>query len=255
MGYSHDDPSLRTGDGGLTVWTLREMLQRKQFGELENLFNNGLTMDALPVGYAVGTGAPILDFGSELVAKALDYLTIDSKYFKADGKQLLSDAADYLVGKHWRGKIFFPSNNKRVSEGRNRIRAFPGLARSPIVPMARFDTMLLDDHPLTRGVKSNVVILNYSNPQTRPYLQELVATTIHAYDVQVAVRGKYGPIFVGKTWLGKYDKNGEFAAFDPNQTVAWYFLDFNDAAVKEQRAEHWDGSDEELLSPMPHVEN
>ena len=52
------------------------------------------------------------------------------------------------------------------------------------------------------------------------------------YDAQVAVRGKYGPIFIGKTWLGKYDKNGEFTAFDPNQTVAWYFLDFNDTASR-----------------------
>ena len=56
--YSHGDPSLRTGEGGLTVWTLQEMAQGKQFSELDDLFNKGLTMDALPVGLAAGTGVP-----------------------------------------------------------------------------------------------------------------------------------------------------------------------------------------------------
>src|SRR5215472_8313056 len=97
--YSHDDPSLRTGEGGLTIWTLQEMAQRKQFKELDDLFNNGLTMNALPVGVAAGTGSPLVDFGSKLVAKVLDYITIDSRYFKVDSKQLLGDAVDYLVGK------------------------------------------------------------------------------------------------------------------------------------------------------------
>jgi hypothetical protein len=49
--------------------------------------------------------------------------------------------------------------------------------------------------------------------------------------------------------------NGEFTAFDPRQIAAWYFLDFNDDAVTAQRAEHWDGTEEELPDPMPHVEN
>jgi hypothetical protein len=253
--YSHDDPTLGAGDGGLTVWSLQEMAQRNQFNELNKLFDNGLTMDQLPVGIAAGAGVPVLDFGSKLIAKVLDYITIDSKYFKVDSKQLLGDWLDYIVGQNWRGKIFFPSTNGRASEGRNRIRAFIAVPRSPIVPMCRFDTMLLDSHPLARGAASNVVVLNYANPQTRPYWLELLFSKLHVYDVQVAVRGKYGPIFIGKTWLGKYDKNGEFTAFDPNQTVAWYFLDFNDAALKEQREEHWDGSDEELLDPMPHVGN
>jgi hypothetical protein len=32
-------------------------------------------------------------------------------------------------------------------------------------------------------------------------------------------------------------------------------LDFNAGALKEQREEHWDGSDEESLCPLPHIDN
>src|SRR5262245_5343090 len=101
MGYDHDDPSLRTGDGGLTVWTLHDMAQGKQFKELNDLFNNGLTMNSLPVGLAAGAAARVLDIDNKVIAEALDS----------------------LAGKNWRGKVFFPSNNKRVSKGRNRIKA------------------------------------------------------------------------------------------------------------------------------------
>src|SRR5262245_36995107 len=37
MSYEHDDPSLRTGADGLTVWTLHDMCQGKQFNELNHL--------------------------------------------------------------------------------------------------------------------------------------------------------------------------------------------------------------------------
>src|SRR5499425_2043189 len=125
MGYDYDDPSLKTGADGITVWTLHEMAQRKQFKELNDLFNNGLTMNALPVGLAAGAAARVLD--------------IDNK--------LIGDALDSLTGKNWRGKVFFSSDDKRASKGRNRMRASLLLPRSPIVPMAKFDTMLLDSHP------------------------------------------------------------------------------------------------------------
>ena len=253
--YSHNDPSLRTGKGGLTVWKLKKMAQRNQFKELDDLFNNGLTMDALPVGLAAGTGVPMLNFGSNIIRRVLDSLTVHSKYFKVESKQLVDDALGYLVGKNWRGKVFFPSHNRKVSEGRNRIRKFLKLPHSPIVPMARFDTMLLDRDPLAPDATSNVVVLNYARPQTRPYWQEIVLSKVQVYDVQVAVRGKYGPIFLGKTWLGRYDEKGQFTAFNPEQLVARYFLDFNDGAIKQQRKKHWDGSDEEFIDPMPHVEN
>src|SRR5262245_27246674 len=100
MGYAHDDQGLRDGVGGLTVWTLQEMAQQKQFNELNDLFNNGLTMDSLPVGLAAGAAARVLDVDNKTIADALDALT----------------------GWNWRGKVFFPSNNKKVSKGRNRMR-------------------------------------------------------------------------------------------------------------------------------------
>jgi hypothetical protein len=70
-----------------------------------------------------------------------------------------------------------------------------------------------------------------------------------------SVKGKYGPVFVGKTWFGKYDDKGEFTAHDPDKIIDYYFLDFNEAAVKEQRQHHLDGSEEELLDPIPHIDN
>src|SRR5262249_53673203 len=126
VSYDHDDPTLKTGAGGLTVWTLRDMAGRKQFDELNQLFNNGLTMNSLPVGLAAGTVDRVLDVNKKVIADVLAFIT----------------------GKNWRGKVFFSSNNKRVSKGRNRLKASPLLPNSPIVPMCKFDTMLLDSHPL-----------------------------------------------------------------------------------------------------------
>jgi len=231
MGYNHDDASLRTGADGLTVWVLHEMAQRKQFDELDDLFNNGLTMNSLPVGLAAGAAARVLDINNKLIADALDSLT----------------------GRNWRGKVFFPSNNRTVSEGRNRMKSSLLLPRSPVVPMAKFVTKLLDSHPLAPDAKSNLVILNYADLKTKPYLQEEVLAKVPVYDVQVAVKGKYGPVFIGKTWLGKYDKQGEFTASNPDKLIAWYFIDFNEGALREQREKHWDGSEEEFIDPLPLV--
>src|SRR5215831_12369066 len=101
MGYDHNDPSLRTGTGGLTVWALHEMAQQRRFNELNDLFNNGATMNSLPVGLAAGAAARVLDVDNKLIAEALDSLT----------------------GKNWRGKVFFSSDDKRASKGRNRMKA------------------------------------------------------------------------------------------------------------------------------------
>src|SRR5262252_6416417 len=138
------------------------MAQKRQFNELNDLFNNGLTMNSLPVGLAAGAAARVLDIDNKLIAEALDSLT----------------------GKNWRGKVFFPSTNKNASQGRNRMKASLLRPKAPIVPMAKFDTMLLDSHPLVPEAKSNVVILNYADPQTRPYWQELALTKVQVYDVQ-----------------------------------------------------------------------
>lgn len=232
VSYDHNDPTLRTGPGGLTVWDLKKMADDKQFAKLEDLFNNGLNMNALPVGYAAGTACALL----------------------AGENKLVTEWLDSFAERNWRGKVFFASNDKRVSEGRNRIKSSFVSARSPIIPMIKFTTELLDTHPLTPRATSNLVILAYAHPLTRPYVQELIAKPMNAYDIMVAVKGKYGPVFVGKTWLGQYGKNGEFTTSSPNKLATWYFLDFNEGALQEQRESHWDGSEEEILNPLPHID-
>jgi hypothetical protein len=231
--YDHNDPSLKTGAGGLTVWELQKMALEKQYKELDELFDNGLNMNALPVGMSAGVGVATFDTDIKLVNEWLNV----------------------FAGKNWRGKIFFSSNDKTVSQGRNRIKSSLINPRSPIVPMAKFTTKLVDSHSVAPRAKSNMVILIYTDPLTKPYLQEIIGSKMNAFDVQVAVKGKYGPVFIGKTWLGKYDKNGEFTANDPDKVVARYFLDFNEGALKEQQESHWDGSEEEILDPLPHIEN
>ena len=55
-GYDHNDPTLKTGEGGLTIWDLQKMAQEKRFKELDDLFDNGLSMNSLPVGMSAGVG-------------------------------------------------------------------------------------------------------------------------------------------------------------------------------------------------------
>jgi len=231
--YDHDDPSLKSGEGGLTIWTLQKMALERRFKELDDLFDSGVSLNSLPVGMSAGVGASTLDTDIKLIN---EWMTI-------------------FAAKNWRGKIFFSSNDKRVSQGRNRIRSNLLSSRGPFVPMMKFTTMLLDSHSLTPTAKSNIVSLTYTDPLTKPYLMEFVATRLQALDLQVAVRGRYGPVYIGKTWFGKYDKNAEFTANVPHKVVGLYFLDFNEGALKEQRESHWDGSEEEVLDPIPHIEN
>jgi hypothetical protein len=209
------------------------MAEEKRLNEIDELFDNGVSMNSLPVGMSAGTGVATLNTDIKLVNEWLSIFAV----------------------KNWRGKIFFSSTNKRVSQGRNRLRSSFLSARAPFIPMMKFTTMLLDSHPLATRAKSNLVILNYTDPLTKPYWQEFIPTKLQAVDLQVAVKGRYGPIYVGKTWFGKYDKNGDFTADDPNKVVGRYFLDFSPAALKEQREHHWDGSDEEVLDPIPHIDN
>jgi hypothetical protein len=231
--YDHNDPDLKTGQGGLNIWTLQKMALEKRFEELDDLFDNGISLNALPVGMSAGVGVATFDTDIKLINEWLNI----------------------FAGKNWRGKIFFSSNDRTISQGRNRIKSSLLNPRSPIVPMAKFTTMLLKNHPLAPRAKANLVILTYADPLTKPYLQEIVGNKLHAVDLQVAVKGKYGPVWIGKTWLGKYDKKGEFTASDPNKVVARYFLDFNEGALKEQRESHWDNCEEEVLDPIPHIEN
>jgi hypothetical protein len=190
--------------------------------------NRGVTLERLPQGYAAGAATRVLDMGG-LVGKNLEFLT----------------------GKSWRGKIFFPSTDPRKSHGKNRIRG--GITgQQGIVPMAFFSTELLDHDILTPDAKSNLVNLNYANPVTKGYWQERVLKfNTQVYDLMVPVQGKYGVVYIGKTWLGSYDRNNAFTAKYPDNLMAWFFFDFSAEALKVQQAEHWDGSKEKILNPLP----
>jgi hypothetical protein len=222
--WSRDDERLRTGD--LTIWKLQEMAKAKQFDELNSLFNNGLSMNSLPVGYAAGSAGRVLG--------------IDLKYIEIKS---FGEALDSLTGKNWRGKYFYQNpNSPYESQGLNRMRETLFSSTAPFVLMSAFKTQLLNGHPLVPEAKSNVVILNYANPRTKPYMQENILSHIQVYDVMVAVPGKFGPLYIGKTWLGKYEKAGEFHAYNKDHLVAWFFLDFNVEALMEQSLNHWDNS-------------
>jgi len=257
MGYNHNDPSLRTGEGGVTIWTLQEMLQKKKYDALNHLFDNGLTMNSLPVGMSAGAGGAAFNKTLLFPWAVPDADPLRHGYWPLTdiGIDVINGLVSWFALTLWRGKIFFPSNNKRISEGLNRMRKLPFAPFSPFVPMAKFTTKLLDSHPVAARANSNLVVLNYADPTTKPYPIEALATQVHGYDVMTAVKGKYGPVFVGKTWLGKYDDKGEFTAYDPNKFIGYYFPDFNEEALKEQREHHFDGSEEEVLDPLPHVNN
>lgn len=222
------DQRLKRGE--LTIWKLQEMAVAGKFAEINELFNHGLTMDHLPMGYSAGTGVP--------------FPTTD-----ASVKKML----DWLTGLNWRGKIFYDSGKPNVSHGFNRILKFP--PGREVLPTAKFVTTMIDinedqhdfDQPeLARGATSNFVVLNYADPVAGVnWPVEHALTLIPVYDVMVAVPGKYGPLYVGKTWLGKYDKKTHvFHANNPDSLIAYYFLDFNEEALNEQKANHWAGGKE-----------
>jgi len=161
MGYDHNDPSLKTGEDGLTVWTLQKMLQEKKYSELNDLFDNGLTMNSLPVGISAGAGGAAFD-RKLLFPWAVPFADLGGwgNWPMDIGIDMINGWVSWFALNLWRGKIFFASNNKRVSEGRNRMRKSPFEPFSPFLPMAKFTTMLLDSDPVAPRAKSNLVVLN-----------------------------------------------------------------------------------------------
>ena len=190
----------------ITVWSLQKMAEDGDFTSLNTLFSHALTMDSLPIGYAAGAGTRV--FGTDIL--------------------------DMLTGDNWRGKIFY-SGSKTASHGLNRIRQYLAVPNSPIQPLAAFKTYMLDKYPLTPEATSNVVILNYAHPN---YVDFFISKV---FDVMVAVPGKYGPVYIGKTWMGYYDNHDKFVTPFADHLLAWYFLDFNQGALDEQKANHWPG--------------
>lgn len=203
------------GPQEITVWSLQALAQNGRTDVLNELFNNhGITLEKLPAGSAAGAGVRASGMKNPLFSRLMDDLT----------------------GPNWRGKIFFPSEDPRRSRGLNRIKQTQR-KESAVTPMGSFVSMLVDRHPLVPEAKSNLVILNYAQPLTQNYWQELVLTQMQIYEVMVAVPGKFGPIFIGKTWFGKYAENRTFTAADAGELTAWFFLDFNAPSLSVQQGE------------------
>ena len=110
MAYDHSDPSLRTGEGGLTVWALQKMLQEKKYDELNHLFDNGLTMNSLPVGMSAGAGGAAFD--KTLLGPFAELGRYGYWPMTDIGIDMINGWVSWFALKLWRGKIFFPSNNK-----------------------------------------------------------------------------------------------------------------------------------------------
>ena len=234
--YSDDSDSLKVGPTGVTTYTLKEMIDNGQEKIVLDYFNNyGVNMISLPAGYAAGTGARI--FG----------LDVDS---------LTSRLLGILTGKSWYGKFFEGTDECRItSTGANRIWS---------EDRVEFVTQIIPKDQLHRytniavNPRSNVVELNYSD--TRPgYSRSIdsrnskqrdplgtvarLVEKLGIYDLIVAIPGRYGPIWLGRTWRGDYSGQGpehrpDFEPYfkdDSQKQIAWFFLDFNEAALAKQR--------------------
>ncbi len=227
--YKADDETLKVGD--LDIWKLQKMAEAKQYDQLNYLFNHGVTMDGVPRGYAAGTGARVLNYTTSL---------------------------DILASKDWRGKIFCNSTTPSQTHGLNRINSaiIPEGRLTKIYAVGAFISTQVATHELVSGNQSSLVLLNYAHPQSRAFsvdnlLQdnlEKILKVIPVYDIMVAVPGKYGPVYLGKTWLGSYDSTNVFHTAHPDFLIAWYFLDFNKAALDEQKNNQWEGGTEPPLA-------
>jgi hypothetical protein len=161
-----------------------------------------------------------------------------------------------LVGSKWRGKIFLKSNDPKKTRGLNRIKEPLG----PFVPADTFVASIVNEHPLLPKFdqNKNMILLNYTHPnlaKNRSVIQRLLKK-IQVFDIMVQVPGRFGPLFVGKTWLGRYDrKTGGFQADNPRRLIAWYFLDFNTGALEYQNAHKINSAvAEEIMNPIESVD-
>lgn len=204
--YDASDAALRIGEEGITVNDLAAWAKEGREAKLEELFSDySVSLKCVPQGHSAGTVARVLNIQLGGIASSL---------------------LDIIASASWIGKRFDApeANDCRVTSGVNRLfgREF-----------VSFVTRLLDRSRIV-GSRSNIVELNYAQPG-RGVIPGMVKA-VGIYDLMVAVPGKHGPLYVGKTWFGKYNKGTEINSFSPHtaQTL-WYFLDFNTGALEEQR--------------------
>ena len=169
----------------ITILSLQKLAGSKAGRETLNcLFNNkSLDITELPVGYAAGAGADVLK----------------------------TSILNHLTGSNWKGKIFFPSDDPKISKGLNRINknSLIGLVGPKhFVPLASFVTKIGYNHPLLQGqfpIEKPIVILNYTDPVSDAHdaVENILDKVVKVYDLMVPVLGKDGhQVFIGKTWRG-----------------------------------------------------
>ena len=245
----------------LDVWSLQKLAADGKTDVLNELFNHhSISLTQLPVGFAAGTGTRILGLEDLYKSYAANRAPLLLNSPVSEIVKKIANLLEVLTGANWRGKMFFPSVSPDKSMGLNRIKHFVTIPYAKIERMGSFVTRLVPNtDDLAQEVRgevtsgANLVILNYAHPiqPASLYWQEYVLNYIQVYDVMAAVPGKYGPVFIGKTWIGDYDKTtSEFKPY-AKQLVAWFFLDFNPAAMAAQKQDHWDKSEEDMDTPLP----
>jgi hypothetical protein len=242
--YLDTDDALRVEGDGITIADLqalaREAPRDQEYADLlVRIFNDyGVSMSYLPRGFSAGLGAAI-DLSDRVDA---------------------SDALQHLTGDIWYGKYFErPDRCLRVTRGANRIGdqlRVDFVAR--LLPRDGLERFVEGPASLDIHARSNYVDLNYAAPlpeQRRTALDEPdthrednvpvlrriagLVETLGVYDLGVVVPGRHGPILVGRTWLGTYADDAEqtyAASLLDGRQIAWFFLDFNEAALETQEA-------------------
>lgn len=239
--YLETDASLRVEDG-ITIQDLQAIAHEAPTDPqhrdlLLKIFNEyGVSMSYLPRGFAAGLGASI-DLSDDVDA---------------------SNVLEHLTGALWYGKYFErPNQCSRLARGANRI---GGNARidfvARLIPGDQIDRFVENAASLGVDARSDYVDLNYKltlpgmrrmsleDPNTHsddafPVLRLLAGLVerLGVYDLGVMIPGKNGPILVGRTWLGEYADNREqtySATSLEGRQIAWFFLDFNEAAIRAQ---------------------
>lgn len=240
--YLDTDEALRVEGDGITIQDLQALAHEaprdQRYADLlVKVFNEyGVSMSYLPRGYSAGLGAAI-DLSSQVDA---------------------SNALQFLTGNLWYGKYFErPDQCLRVTRGANRIGddlRVDFVAR--LLPNDRLEQFVEAPESLDIDARSNYVDLNYAFPlpgqrrtsldepntyrvDTHPVLAPVagLVDALGVYDLGVIIPGRNGPILVGRTWLGEYADNPEqtySASLLDGKQIAWFFLDFNEAAIAEQ---------------------
>ncbi|MBI3548989.1 MAG: hypothetical protein HY078_08120 [Elusimicrobia bacterium] len=208
--FQASDKRLAVGAEGITINELSALAKEKKFDVLEKLFKEyAVTVACLPHGHSAGAPGGV---------------------FVEHVRTGVSGAFTELAGLLWQGKVFSPGAGpecRSESNGENRVSALEYI---------KFVPRLIGKSSLASTRASNMVELNYSAPGVG--VLPLAVRALGVYDLMAAVPGKYGPLYIGKTWLGRYNKGNapdSFVKYRNSKQVAWFFLDFSEGALNDQK--------------------